>query len=424
MPGAAMTVEELLNRAGIHLDSYAMGDHASICPRCSATRKTHHQTLKCLGVKIDDRGVTWHCNHCEWSGPEKGTGQGNGHNHSFAAIYDYHDKDGVLRFQKVRNPIGAKNRFFMRRPNGRGGWINDTKGSDTDILYRLPDVIEAIALDRTILVVEGEKDVDNLWRIDIPATCNAHGASQTDKAPKWKAAHSEQLRGAEIVVIPDHDDPGYAHSDATCRLSLGIVKRVRRLDLAKHWPECPTGGDISDWLAAGGTRERLDALIAQAPDYTTNEQPLSPNDGRAFGYSWHLRWHGETDPITERKWLVDGLLPETGVALISGQWGTYKTFVANDLSAAVMTDTMFIKMQVKRKGGVLFLACEGQIEVIIRLTAAFKEHGGTGNAPFVWVNGCPRLLDPNASKILTAIVKHAAVKMMQQFGLPTREGRP
>jgi hypothetical protein len=134
------------------------------------------------------------------------------------------------------------------------------------------------------------------------------------------------------------------------------------------------------------------ALEAQAPDY-------SANDGAAFGYSCHLIWHGETDSTTARKELVQDLLPETGVALISGQWGTYKTFVADDLSAAVMTATTFANRQVMRKGGVLFLACEGQSEVDIRLTAAFRKHGGEGNAPFAWANGCPRLLDPNAGKI-------------------------
>src|SRR5262249_40793334 len=91
-----MTVDKLLNREGIHLKSYAPGEHTLTCPRCSANRQPHHQKLECLGVKIDDRGVTWHCNHCHWSGPEKGTGQGNnGRDRSFAATYDYKDKDGV-----------------------------------------------------------------------------------------------------------------------------------------------------------------------------------------------------------------------------------------------------------------------------------------------------------------------------------------
>src|SRR5215471_8212902 len=103
-----------------------------------------------------------------------------------------------------------------------------------------------------------------------------------------------------------------------------------------------------------GARREYEARKADQQEFEAKkgepqEQPLPANDGAAFGYSWHLIWHGEVDPTSARKWLVQDLLPETGVALISGQWGTYKTFVANDLSAAVMTGTTFINRQVMRK---------------------------------------------------------------------------
>src|SRR5262249_135855 len=130
------------------------------------------------------------------------------------------------------------------------------------------------------------KDVNSLWRIGIPATCNAHGAADPSQQPKWKAAHSEQLRGADIVVIGDHDAPGYAHADVACRFSLGIARRVRRLDLAKHWPECPAGGDISDWLAAGHTREQLDALIGQAQNYSNSGTEQQPSKRRLVPIRW------------------------------------------------------------------------------------------------------------------------------------------
>jgi putative DNA primase/helicase len=272
-----MTPQELLNQAGISLPSYATGNHTSICPNCSPNRKPHHQKLKCLGVKIDDQGATWRCNHCGWSGPQKGTGKSNGQGGEFAAIYDYRDAEGVLRFQKVRNLPGSKTRFFMRRPDGPGKWIKDTKGVDTTLLYRIDEVKEAIALGRRIAVVEGEKDANNLWAIGIPATCNAYGASEPGKTPKWTKEHSEQLRGADIVVFNDNDPPGYAHADVTCRLSFCVAERVCRLDLALHWPNMPEGADVSDWLDAGHRREELDALIKQAPDWTAQPEPDEDN---------------------------------------------------------------------------------------------------------------------------------------------------
>jgi hypothetical protein len=287
------STEELLAKHGIKLTSTAPGRYYTICPRCSSSRTKAHQDNKVLGVTIEDNGgVHWGCNHCNWTGPEKGAG--NGHDgHSFAATYDYRDAGGKVQFQKVRNCPGHEPRFWCRRPDGRGGWINNIKGVSKP-LYRLPEILQAIAQDREIAIVEGEKDADNLWRIGIPATCNFDGAADVTKnpnvKPKWKREYSAQLRGARLIVFNDHDPQGHAHADAVCRLSLGVAKRVRRLDLATHWPGMPKGADVSDWLALGRTREELEALIAQAPDYApaseqpkAGEQPGSARNGSAAG---------------------------------------------------------------------------------------------------------------------------------------------
>jgi len=276
------SADEILAEHGIKLESPAPGRYYAICPRCSHTRSKEHQKAKVLGVTIENDRAHWGCNHCGWTGPERGNGNGRDRDRAGFETYDYCDADGTLKFQKVRNPPGSKTRFWMRRPDSHGGWINDTKGVDTNLLYRIEEMNEAIALGRTVLVVEGEKDVNNLWRIGIPAICNAHGASEPGKQPKWTKAHSEQLRGADIVVMPDHDAAGYAHADAVCKTSLGTAKRVRVLKLAEHWPECPKGGDISDWLAAGHTCEELDALTAAAPDYvsaTARREKVQASEG-------------------------------------------------------------------------------------------------------------------------------------------------
>jgi hypothetical protein len=134
---------------------------------------------------------------------------------------------------------------------------------------------------------------------------------------------------------------------------------------------------------------------------------------------WRWRWHGEEDPKESRQWLVQDLLPETGAGLIAGQWGTYKTFVALDLAAAVMSMATFIKFPVRRQGGVLFFACESQSEIAIRLAAVVEAKcAGLDKAPFAWVDTCPRLLDPDAAKVLTDMVNDGADKMMRDFGLP------
>ena len=128
-------------------------------------------------------------------------------------------------------------------------------------------------------------------------------------------------------------------------------------------------GEIPGIVSSGA--EKFAGAQEQPPEIT------SPNEGKAFGYSWQWKFHGDVDPIDSRPALVESLLPETGVGLIAGQWGVFKTFIADDLAAAVMTDGVFIKFPVRRKGAVLFFACEGQSEVAIRITAAYEARGGT-----------------------------------------------
>lgn len=62
-----MTIAAALADHGIRLSGYRIGEHRSICPQCSATRRK--ATDPCLAVKIDeDGGATWTCHHCQWTG--------------------------------------------------------------------------------------------------------------------------------------------------------------------------------------------------------------------------------------------------------------------------------------------------------------------------------------------------------------------
>jgi hypothetical protein len=280
--------ETLLLNHGVRLRSYGPGRHYTTCPKCSRDRKTAaHRGAEILGVTIGaDDSVHFGCNHCGWTGPEKGK---NGADGSPLTAYSYRDKSGALQFRKIRNPPGWTQRFWLQKwDRASASWTKGTEGVDTSILYRAAEVSQAIEDGRVIAVVEGEKDTDRLWSIGIAATCNAHGASEPGKKPKWTKRHSKQLAGADIVVLNDNDAAGYAHAQATCELSLGVAKRVRRLDLRAHC-EMPEGGDVSDWLEQGHTPAELEALIADAPGFVpapeSHEEP-SPTSDDALALSF------------------------------------------------------------------------------------------------------------------------------------------
>lgn len=193
--------------------------------------------------------------------PERSTFKANGHAAAepsrIVATYDYRDDADVLRFQSIR--YEPKN-FKQRRPDGKGGWTWNLplKPSHRFLPYRLPELQEAIALNQPVLIVEGEKDVDNARRkLSITATCNAGGAG------KWRAEHAAHLKGADAIIVPDNDDPGRQHGEDVAASLQAIAARVRTLTL----PDLPLKGDLSDWIEAGGTAEQLWTLIEQAPDW-------------------------------------------------------------------------------------------------------------------------------------------------------------
>ena len=146
---------------------------------------------------------------------------------------------------------------------------------------------------------------------------------------------------------------------------------------------------------------------------------IDPDKDEGGKSKWNFYWHGEETIKDSRPQLVQDLIPEVGVGLIAGQWGTYKTFCALDLATAVMSGGDFVRFPTLRRGGVLFLACEGQSEVSIRLEGVLKDKcAGIEKAPFVWIENCPRLLDKSAGVELTDMIRAAGEEMQRRHNLP------
>ena len=179
------------------------------------------------------------------------------------ATYDYTDGAGRLLFQAVRLEPKA---FKQRRPDGRGGWIWDLKGVQR-VLYRLPELLRRES--ETVFVVEGEKDVHSLEAFGLLATCNPMGAG------KWRPEYSETLRGRSIVFLPDNDGPGRAHMAAVAADLLRVGCETGVVEL----PGLPEKGDVSDWIAAGGTIEQFQKLVEAA-------EPLDATALRALRARW------------------------------------------------------------------------------------------------------------------------------------------
>jgi 5S rRNA maturation endonuclease (ribonuclease M5) len=145
-------------------------------------------------------------------------------NLALVATYDYRDELGELLFQKQRFvDENGKKTFRQRKPDGEGGWTYQL-GEVPRVLYRLPQVVNAIANGKSIWVVEGEKDADTLVEAGYEATTMPNGAGT------WLEIHTEAVAGANIFLISDNDEVGQKHAldvaetlrQAGCKVKIGI----------------------------------------------------------------------------------------------------------------------------------------------------------------------------------------------------------
>ncbi len=161
---------------------------------------------------------------------------------TITATYDYLDEGKNLLFQVVRY---IPKSFRQRHKSGSGQWVWNLEGVRR-VLYHLPEILNVTT--ETIYLVEGEKDVDNLWASGEIATTSPQGASA------WKPEYANYLKGKRVVVIPDKDDAGYNYARQAIKSLQGKASELKAIILPGP------AKDISDWLEQGGDIQELPSL--------------------------------------------------------------------------------------------------------------------------------------------------------------------
>ena len=290
------------------------------------------------------------------------------------AEYPYCDEHGqilyvVRRIEPGYN--GERKTFRQYRPDGTAG----VKGVRR-VLYRLPEVIAQAQAGLTVIVVEGEKDADNLAAIGAVATCNVGGAG------KWSDDYTKHLRGAsEVVVISDRDEPGRKHA-AT------VADSVKQAGIPVRVMEPARGKDVSDHLSAGLGYEDL-VPVTTASDGPAEEQPgrigtVPPQAGPVETSPTRrlvltpasqirlrpVRWMWDTTPPGEAP-TSHGRLPMNSLAIAAGGPGLGKSQFGVWLTAQVTNGTLPGELYGKPRS-VIYAATEDSWSMTIapRLVAA------------------------------------------------------
>lgn len=268
---------------------------------------------------------------------------------------------------------------------------------------------------------------------------NAHngaGAEQPQSKP-WSALEELRVRQA-LGHIPADDriawrNIGMALFDTGWQQAFAIWDAWSR-----------TSGKYNDedqrktWSSFGrsynGKRVTLASLFdlaikhgwQECAEQTTNGEAAEgepwPKSEGPGGYRFpRVYRYGEVDYRAARHFLVQGVIPETCCGLISGQWGTFKTFVALYLAYCVMTGELFLgSYKINRPGAVLFIALEGIDEVSIRIQGIADDRQNVNNLPFEWVDELPPggLLGAHAADNLCGAIAPIAKELEDRFALP------
>ena len=194
-------------------------------------------------------------------------------------------------------------------------------------LYRRSEVLLAARNAGTIFLVEGEGKADRLRgalgesRSKAAVTTIAHGSS----AP-MREQHIADFAGAKrVYVLADSDAAGRHAAEIRAQL-LARAHRSMEVRVADFFPDRSDGSDVADWLGCGHTVDELPRvaaaqLIAQDAASELDRNALAPISDLLIIDAADLMQR----PYASPRFLVEHLIPERGLTLLSADTGAGKS---------------------------------------------------------------------------------------------------
>ena len=304
---------------------------------------------------------------------------------------------------------------YRQRRKENGEYINNVKGI-RQIPYRLPELIEAIAINKLIFIVEGEKCTDAIIALGGAATCNAMGAG------KWPDELAPFFKGAAVVILPDNDEPGTKHAALVAEKLAGVAKRVRILEL----PDLPPKGDSTDWIEAGGTLAQLYELAEKNSSDSINVTTKATAKFIPAYKASLVKYNGVElleKEFPPRETILSPWLPEQGLALIFSERGVGKTWIAMNVGYAVSGGGSFLGWQAQRPRRVVYIDGEMPAGVVkerfSRIVTAADFDAPEDNLQFVIADaqpdGLPDLADPSSQQYYDDCIRDAELIILDNL---------
>jgi hypothetical protein len=314
--------------------------------------------------------------------------------------WQYQDEDRQTVFVKQRYKVGEAGKTYRLYKVDADGRRYPSLGDARIVPYNLPALLDAKTAGRNIFLVEGEKAADAITSIGMIATTAHTGAGS------WPEAITEYFAGAQVIILPDNDTPGWQYAHKAAQAILPIAKSVKVVDLGLQGQ----GDDAYEFIEAGAGREKLVALVKAAQILTSVDQvtmperlnPIINEVQTATPAAEDIAKEFESEPaptiptkppkqiniehwdsIQDEpvKWMIDKVLPVGSFSALFGPPGSFKSFIALDIAEAIATGRTWMGNAVTEQGAVLYLCGEGFGGVGARIKAIKQHHGTEDGAP-------------------------------------------
>lgn len=262
--------------------------------------------------------------------------------------YPYQNEEGNTLFSKIRIEPGFNGNtksFYWERLDETGRIVKNLNDC-RKVLYRLPALLKAISKDKTIFLVEGEKDAEKLIEYGLQATTSPESL-------KWTQEFSDTLRNANVAILYDMDKTGLERKELLCKNLYGKVKRLRIIDLPGLEYQDSHGKDVSDWLSEGHTTAEMLEFLANTPDFI----PTQKGKIKAITIDEFLKLD-----LPKQEMILSPFLPTQGLCLIYAKRGVGKTHVALGIAYATASGGTFLKWEAPKPRKVLYL--DGEMPAI------------------------------------------------------------
>jgi hypothetical protein len=308
--------------------------------------------------------------------------------------YPYTDADGTVLFFIFRT---ADKKFLPGCPDAteKSGYVWNLRAVPRPLpLFRLQKVIAAVAAGETIYLCEGEKDVHTVEALGLTATTKPDGAGG---GGRWNKVDVSPLHGARVVVLPDRDPDGTKYVIGF-REVIGDKADVRVI----HLPDLPDKGDVTDWVAAGGTREQLEAMtVAPEPGVRENVQSTPGLIVESVGEVL-----AGVDAAPKPKYLMRRVWPFDAYGILGAAMKAGKTWLVIDFVIAVLTGGAWLgRFECDTSGPVLMFLGEGgprKMSRRLRAVAAFYAVPDLASLPLRLCFRAPHLTKPEHLQIIAA----------------------